>query len=85
MKIIRETIRKVGKIDDYRGICDGCGTPVECDEELIVIEVADLEDRVILCPADRLVCPHCSRELVTINIYKNMDVSGELARLAQGE
>jgi hypothetical protein len=84
MKIIKETSRKVGTIDGYTGWCNSCGTLVEYSERLIVIEIADDEEKVTLVPVDRLVCPECNKELITIYIYKNLEVTEELAKLREG-
>ena len=84
MKIIKETSRNIGTIQTYRGVCDSCGTPVEYESELTVIEIDSTEEKYVFVPVDCLVCPECSKQIQVIYVYKNMDISGEIARLVKG-
>ena len=84
MKIIKETSRKIGTIQTYRGVCDSCGTPVEYNDELVVIEIDSTEEKYVFVPVDCLVCPECSKQIHVIYVYKSMDISGEIAGLAKG-
>lgn len=85
MKIIRETERKIARMRGYDGICDSCGTLLTCDEELFAIVIADLEDRLVLVPIDRLVCPECNKDIIKMNAFKSMEVTGEIAKMEEKE
>lgn len=80
MKLIKETNRIVGTIRGYDGVCDGCGTPLTYDDELIVIEILNMPDKVLLVPVDRIICPHCNLELSIIKMWKSLEVSEELKK-----
>ena len=43
MKIIKETNRIIGTVQEYKGVCDGCYMDLEYIGELIVIEVEETE------------------------------------------
>lgn len=80
MNIIKETNRRVVKMMGYQGVCDGCGTPITYDDELLVIEVPDMEndERVVVVPIDILVCPSCRHTIQAIRIWKNLEITSEL-------
>ena len=78
MNIIKETDRKMGTLQEYKGICDGCGVDLEYTGELIVIELQKTDDAFYLCSKDRLVCPNCNNEIAILKLYKNLEISAEL-------
>lgn len=78
MEILKETERKVVGMSGYRGVCNGCNTPIEYLDSLIVIIVKEFPDKDIVVPIDRLVCPYCFLEIASMTIYKNLDISKEI-------
>lgn len=81
MKIIKETSFKVVGMYNYNGVCDACQTPIEYLDELIIIVVQESEKVDVVIPVDRLVCPNCLKEIRTMTIYKDMDITQELKEL----
>lgn len=84
MDLIKKTNRKIGRLDHYDGICGGCGTPLTYDGELIVVTILDNDEKLLLVPIDTIACPCCSRDILVITLWKNLDVSKELAHLETG-
>lgn len=85
MKLIKETERRVVAMTGYIGVCDGCGTPIEYEEPLVIIILEELEDRDVVVPADRLACPNCLKTFATMTIHKNLDVTEEIRGLQDGK
>lgn len=78
MKIIKETDRKIVNMGGYMGVCHGCNTPLEYEDNLIVIIVKEFPDRKIVVPIDTLSCPYCSKDIATMTIYKSLEVTNEI-------
>jgi hypothetical protein len=78
VNVIKETSRTVVTLERYDGVCDGCGTPLSYVGQLILIEILNNDDVMVLVPIDRLVCPFCNKDIVTIKLWKNLEVSKEL-------
>ena len=77
MRLLKETSRKVLVIENYRGVCDGCQTPIEYNERLILIEIERTEDHGLYVPIDILACPYCCKTVGAINLY-NLEVTEEI-------
>jgi hypothetical protein len=80
MNIVKETSRKIVRTENYQGVCDGCGVNLEYKGELIavIVEEGSVFDRLV--PVDLLSCPSCYREIMTMKIYKSLDVSAEIRK-----
>jgi len=81
MLLVKETSRRVVQMDTYNGVCDSCGAPVEFLEPLVAIVVQDEGNYMKLVPVDRFSCPSCFKTLETINVYRSLDISEELAQV----
>lgn len=80
MKLLKETNRRVVSMAHYRGVCHGCNSPIEYEEDLIVVLVFESEERDVVVPIDTLRCPYCSQEVASMTVYHNMDISQELRK-----
>lgn len=79
MNIIKETERKVVNMVGYRGVCNGCNTPLEYEDSLIVIIIKEFPDKDVVVPIDTLSCPYCSLEIATLTVYKSLEVTSEMS------
>ena len=80
MKLLKETNRRVVSMAHYRGVCDGCGSPFEYEEDLIVVLVFESPEKDIVAPIDDLRCPYCDAFVNRMTVYHNMDISQELGK-----
>lgn len=78
MIIKKESSRTAGRLQGYKGMCDGCQVDLEYFGELIVVEIENDNDKVLLVPIDILSCPNCSKTIQTITLLKNLEISEEL-------
>lgn len=81
MKIVKETSRRVMALEEYHGVCDGCGVNLNYDEKLVFVEMEYSEERILLVPIDILSCPSCYKTIGTITLYPPMEISKELDKL----
>ena len=81
MQIVKETSRKVVGMHNYTGICDSCGTPIEYEDELIVIIVDESPEMDVVVCVDQIVCPACRHEIIRMKVYKNLEITEELSSL----
>jgi dUTPase len=81
MIIIKETNREIGTLGGYNGICDGCQIDLEYKGDLVVIKVDENDEEVVLVSKDRIICPNCNKEIVTMKLYKNLEISRELNKI----
>lgn len=83
MNLKRKTHRRVGRVKDYGGVCNTCGSPIFYKKSFMVIEVKRTPDYVIVVPADVFLCPYCGVGIETIRLYKTMNVSAEFKEMAE--
>lgn len=81
MEIKKETSRSVMLMKEYHGVCDGCGVQLDYVGDLVIIVISTSTELDIMVPIDRLSCPSCYKELATMRIYKNLEVTKELENL----
>jgi len=72
---------KLRRVDHYRGICDNCGTDVECDEPIEVLEMLENEKALYYLVLGIYTCPECNAYLKVIRHFKSMDITAELQEL----
>jgi len=83
MKIIKATSRKVVGMKTYNGVCDYCGCNLEYDGDMIVVIVEETSEKDIVVPVDVIYCPSCEKRIQSMNIYKSLDVTGEMSQVVK--
>ena len=86
MELIKDDVqfyeKKIAILPFYEnGICNECGSPVEYKDEILAVEIKDTEKWVIFVPLTQLKCPWCKCPVKSMLIWKNLDVTEELAEL----
>ena len=66
---------------DYGGVCHGCNSPIYYDGEMIVIEIENTIEYIRVVPVNIYECSFCGEIMRVVKIYKNLDISKELAEL----
>lgn len=68
-------------IDEYGGVCHSCGSPVSYNGPIqtLVLEDNITPNEIRLFVLDKVFCPFCDCQMVTIKVYKNMEVTEEFA------
>ena len=78
MKLIKRTDRKVSSVRNYSGVCHQCNSPIEFEHEMIVVEIENTDDYWRVVPVDIFECPHCGEKIITMMVFKSLEVSKEL-------
>ncbi len=62
----------------YDGVCHSCNSPVSYQEKIVVKIIKETDAVVLFECLDDMVCPHCLKPIISILIYKSLEVSQEL-------
>ena len=63
------------------GICHECNSPIEYNGEILTVMIKDTEKWSIFAPLTLLKCPWCDCRIKSIAIWKDLDITAELAEL----
>ena len=74
----KETNRRVVGIQGYKGVCNGCNSPVEYIGEMRLVEIEETDKEYFVVPIDIFSCPYCFSTVITMSIYKSLDVAEEI-------
>lgn len=80
--LIRKTHRQLIEFHNYDGICDSCAGPVYYKGDFIAIVIDDDDEKSLVVPIDAFMCPHCSKIIQAVKVYKDLSVTDEFARLS---
>ena len=65
------------------GICHECNSPVEYSDKIWAVTIKDTEKWVVFAPLTLLKCPWCDCRIKSIAIWKDLDITAELAELGK--
>ena len=86
MELVKDDIQpyeeKIVIIPFYEnGICHVCNSPVEYKDKIWAVTVQNQERWSVFMPLTMLKCPWCNSLIKTILIWKDLDITEELAKL----
>ena len=88
MELVKDEIqpyeKKLALLPFYEnGMCHECNSPVEYHNEILAITIQDTQKWTVFAPLTLLKCPWCKCRMKSILIWKDLDITKELAELGK--